>query len=143
LAKPAESQPVIRILVVDDSEDNLVLTTAYLSDSGFELDFAENGKVAVEKTMLGNPDLVLMDLQMPVMDGLAATRAIRQSEAKTRRYPVPILALTAHATREEMGKSLEAGCSEHLTKPIKQATLLDAISRHLNGKNRIAPSPSA
>jgi response regulator RpfG family c-di-GMP phosphodiesterase len=87
----------------------------------------------------GNPHLVLMDLQMPVMDGLEATRAIRQWEAETHAQPVPILALTAHAVGEGIGNSLEAGCTEHLTKPIKKATLIEAISRHIEGKIRITP----
>jgi PAS domain S-box-containing protein len=136
---PGPADPEVSILVVEDSEDNQVLIKAYLS--GFRLDFAENGMVGVEKTMFGNPHLVLMDLQMPVMDGLEATRAIRQWEAKTRLSPIPILALTAHAAPEEVGKSLEAGCSEHLTKPIKKTTLLEAISRHLNRKILITPPP--
>jgi PAS domain S-box-containing protein len=134
---PAE--PEIRILVVEDSEDNQALIKAYLT--GFHLDFAENGIVGVEKARFGNPHVVLMDLQMPVTDGLEATRAIRQWEAKTHAPPIPILALTAHAAAEDVGKSLEAGCSEHLTKPIKKATLLEAISRHLNRKIRITPPP--
>jgi PAS domain S-box-containing protein len=135
----AGPRPISRILIVEDSEDNIVLMNAYLKDCGFELDFAENGKIAVEKAKSGKPDLVLMDVQMPVMDGLEATRAIRQWEARTHAHPIPILALTAHAAEEEIGKSLAAGCTEHLTKPIKKATLLEAISRHIGGKIRSTP----
>jgi CheY-like chemotaxis protein len=80
-----------------------------------------------------------MDLQMPVMDGLEATRAIRRWEAKTHAPPIPILALTAHASEEGIGRSLEAGCTEHLTKPIKKTTLLAAISRNLSGTILITP----
>src|SRR6266851_10228173 len=134
---PAGQKPVSRILIAEDSEDNLVLIKAYLKDCGFELDFAENGKIAVERVISGNPHLVFMDLQMPVMDGLEATRAIRQWEAKTHAHPIPIVALTAHAVGEEVGRSLEAGCTEHLTKPIKKATLLEAIARHLGGKIQV------
>jgi CheY-like chemotaxis protein len=140
-AAPGKSQPVILILIAEDSEYNLVLTKAYLKGSGFELDVAENGKIALEKAISGRPALVLMDLQMPVMDGLEATRAIRQWEAKNKTHPIPILALTAHAAGEGVGRSLEAGCTEHLTKPIKKVTLLDAIARHLGGKIRITPPP--
>ena len=135
----AEQHPGHRILIAEDSEYNIVLIRAYLKDSGFELDVAENGKIAVEKVMTTRPDLVLMDLQMPLMDGLEATRAIRHWEATTGARPTPILALTAHAAGEGGSISLEAGCNEHLTKPIKRATLLEAISRHVHGKIRITP----
>ena len=127
-----------RILIAEDSEYNIVLIKAYLKNSGFELDVAENGKIAVEKVMATHPDLVLMDLQMPVMDGLEATRAIRHWEATTGARATPVLALTAHAAGDGMGISLEAGCNEHLTKPINRVTLLEAISRHIHGKIRIA-----
>ena len=133
------SQRSARILIVEDSEFNLTLVKAYLKNSGYELDFAENGRIGVEKTKSWNPDLVLMDLLMPVMDGLEATRAIRLWEAETHARPTPILALTAHATGEGPGGSLEAGCNEHLNKPIKKATLLAAISRHLGGTNSAPP----
>ena len=100
---------------------------------------AENGKIGVDKVISNRPHLVLMDLQMPVMGGLEATRAIRDWEAGNHLRPIPILALTAHASGDGAVNSLEAGCSEHLTKPIKKATLLSAISRHLDGKIRITP----
>jgi PAS domain S-box-containing protein len=138
-APPARPKSLKRVLIAEDSEFNLVLVQAYLKDCGLELDVAENGKIAVEKTMSWHPDLVLMDLQMPVMDGLEATRAIRRWEATTHARPIPIFALTAHATEEEMGRSLEAGCNEHLTKPIKKATLLEAIFRHIDRRIRITP----
>jgi CheY-like chemotaxis protein len=138
-AGPAEQHPGHRILIAEDSEYNIVLIRAYLKNSGFELDVAENGKIAVEKVMATRPDLVLMDLQMPVMDGLEAARAIRHWETTTGARTTPILALTAHAAGEGVGISLEAGCNEHLTKPIKRVTLLEAISRHLHGKIRVTP----
>jgi PAS domain S-box-containing protein len=140
---PSESpsqKAATRILIAEDSELNLALVKAYLRGSGFELDFAENGQIAVDKVISGRPHLVLMDLQMPVMGGLEATRIIRQWEAATQVRPIPILALTAHAAGDGAGRSLEAGCTEHLTKPIKRATLLEAIARNLSGKIRITPS---
>jgi CheY-like chemotaxis protein len=115
------------------------LLKAYLKGHGFELDFAENGKIAVEKVISGNPHLVLMDIQMPVMDGLEATRAIRQWEANAHLRPIPILALTAHAGEEAAVRSMQAGCTEHFTKPIERATLLQAISRHLSRRIQITP----
>jgi PAS domain S-box-containing protein len=138
-AKASGQRPLTRILIAEDSEDNLVLTKAYLKGGGFEIDVAENGKIAVEKRISGNPHLVLMDVQMPVMDGLEATQAIRQWEAKTAAPPIPILALTAHAGGDAVARSQEAGCTEHLTKPIQKATLLEAISRHIGGKFQVTP----
>ncbi len=124
---------ITRVLLAEDSEYNVLLVRAYLKDSGIDLDVAENGKVAVEKVISDPPDLILMDLQMPVMDGFEATRAIRQAEARTGAPPVPILALTADAGQEAVSRSLLAGCSEHLSKPIKRTALLEAIARHTRG----------
>jgi PAS domain S-box-containing protein len=138
-AEAAGPHRLTRILIAEDSEDNLVLTKAYLKDCGFTLDIAENGQIAVEKAISGHPDLVLMDVQMPVMDGLEATRAIREWEAQTGASPMPILALTAHAAVEASARSRAAGCSEHLTKPVKKATLLAAIARHIAVPIRITP----
>src|SRR5262249_17461386 len=118
------------ILVVEDSEDNLFLVEAYLSDPRFQLDVARNGREAVEKVSSGYYDLVLMDIEMPEMDGHTAARMIRLLEEKGKRAPVPILALPAHALKEAMEKSARAGCSGHLTKPISKATLLDAVTRY-------------
>jgi CheY-like chemotaxis protein len=132
-------QQITRILIADDSEENIVLIEAYLQDCAFNLDTAANGAIAVDKVKSGHPHLVLMDVQMPVMDGLDATRAIRQWEARTNAIPVPILALTAHAGAEGVARSLEAGCTEHLTKPINKATLIEAVSRQLRGKIRVTP----
>ncbi len=140
---PAEcpsQKTATRILIVEDSEYNVAVLKAYLKGNGFELDFAENGQIAVDKVISGRPHLVLMDLQMPVMGGLEATRVIRQWEVATQARPIPILALTAHAAGDGAGKSLEAGCTEHLTKPIKKTTLLEAIARNISGKIRITPS---
>jgi PAS domain S-box-containing protein len=130
-ATPPAPAPAHRILVVEDSKDNIVLMKAYLKHSGFDLSFAENGKSAIEKAIACKPHVVLMDVQMPVMDGLEATRAIRQLESETNAPPMPILALTAHAALGEAEKSMQAGCTEHLTKPIKKATLLEAIARYI------------
>jgi len=130
LKKPARLHHTTRILIAEDSVDNLLLLKAYLKDSGFQLDVAENGEEAVEKVNSGHYDLVLMDVQMPVMDGHSATRAIRMREKHGQSFPIPILALTAHALKEEIEKSLQAGCSGHLTKPITKATLLAAISQY-------------
>jgi two-component system sensor histidine kinase/response regulator len=108
----------LRILLVDDSADNRLLVQAYLKTSPYQLDLAENGAVAVEKFKSGNYDPVLMDMQMPVMDGYTATRTIRAWESQEGVKPTPIIALTAFALKDEVQKSLDAGCNAHLTKPI-------------------------
>jgi two-component system, cell cycle sensor histidine kinase PleC len=136
---PEKPMPT-RILIVEDCEDNLLLVQAYLKGHGFDLHVAENGKVAVEKVIGGVFDIVLMDMQMPVMDGCSATSAIRVWEGENRRRPLPILALTANTLKEDVEKCMAAGCTAFLSKPICQADLLDAISRHkLGAEERSLP----
>lgn len=123
----------LRILLADDSEDNRLLIRAYLRDTPHQITIAEDGAVAVQKFVAGNYDLVLMDVQMPVMDGYAATKAIRKWQSERGVGPTAIIALTAYALKEEMQKSLDAGCTAHITKPIKKAQLLEAIYEQING----------
>jgi PAS domain S-box-containing protein len=127
----------LRILLAEDSLDNVLLIQSYLKASGCSVDLACNGEVALQMCISGTYDVVLMDVQMPVMDGYSATRRIRQWEDENRARPVPILALTAHALPEEVQKSLDAGCTAHLTKPIRKATLLHAIEEHTMGRVRV------
>jgi len=138
VTKPAVSEDLraLHILLVEDLLDNRLLIQSYLKKTPYSLDIAENGEIAVEKFKSGKYDLVLMDMQMPVLDGYDATRAIRKWEASEIRVPqsafcgVPIIALTAHATKEDEQKSLDAGCTAHLTKPIKKNILMEAIHKH-------------
>ena len=136
----AQSLRTLRILLAEDSQDNVLLIQSYLKASGYSADVASNGAVALEKYIAGTYDVVLMDVQMPVMDGYAATRRIRQWETENRVTPVPIFALTAHALPEEVRKSLDAGCTVHLTKPIRKATLIGAIEEHTLGLVRVGSS---
>ncbi|HTY55854.1 MAG TPA: PAS domain S-box protein [Candidatus Binataceae bacterium] len=117
----------LHILLAEDSEDNRVLVEAYLKSTPYQLESAENGEIAFTKFTSGKYDLVLMDMQMPVMDGYTAVKAIREFERAQSLARTPIVALTAYALKEEVTKSLDAGCDAHLTKPIKKRTLLDAI----------------
>ena len=119
--------PALNILLVEDSSDNRTITIAYLQDTPYRIDIAENGVIACEKFIAGTYDLVLMDRQMPVMDGLTATRAIREWEQANRRSPTPIIALTAAALKGDQETCMAAGCTAYLTKPIKQEALLQAI----------------
>jgi|GEM_PF-458627 len=118
------------ILLVDDSVDNRLLVESYLGRIPCELDIAEDGEMAVDKFTSGKYDLILMDMQMPVMDGYTATRIIRSWERENHVDPTPIVALTAYAFKEDVQKSLEAGCTAHLTKPIKRMKLLEAVQKY-------------
>ncbi|MBP9532329.1 MAG: response regulator, partial [Syntrophaceae bacterium] len=93
----------------------------------YRTDEAVNGEEAVALFQSGPYDLVLMDMQMPVMDGYTATRVIRRWEEEQGRDRTPVIALTAYALKEDAAKSEAAGCDTHLTKPIKKAVLLEAI----------------
>ncbi len=122
--------PELRILLVEDSPDNRTITVAYLRDTPYRVEIAENGAIAFKKFTAEQYDLVLMDRQMPVMDGLTATRAIREWEQANHRPPTPIIALTASALKGDQEKFVAAGCTAYLTKPIKQDVLLQAIKDH-------------
>ena len=123
----------IRILLAEDSDDNRMLVLAYLRDTPHTVVVAKNGREAVDAYRaagLGGFDLVLMDMQMPVMDGYDATRAIRLFEDSLGgRVHTRIVSLTAYALPQEAKAAYEAGCDEYVTKPIKKATLLEAIGR--------------
>jgi signal transduction histidine kinase/DNA-binding response OmpR family regulator len=120
-----------RLLLVDDNQDNRLLVSAYLKKSVYAIDEAENGQIAVELYKQNNYDVVLMDVQMPVMDGHKATRIIRDWEKKNNKPSTPVIALTAHATKEEIVKCTAAGCNSHLSKPVKKNTLLDALNKSI------------
>jgi PAS domain S-box-containing protein len=120
-----------RVLLCEDSKDNAFLVTEYLEGANYVLDHAPDGKVGVERFKSGVFDLVLMDIQMPVLDGHSATQRIRQWEADQSRRPTPILALTAHAQTDEVKRCEASGCTAFLSKPIRKATLLAALSKHL------------
>jgi CheY-like chemotaxis protein len=126
-ASPEEPLPALRILLVEDSADNCAIFLAYLKDTPYQVEIAETGAVACAMFQARRYDLVLMDRQMPVMDGLTATRTIRTWEQGNDRPPTPIIALTASALKGDREKCIAAGCTAYLTKPIKQAALLQAI----------------
>lgn len=118
---PGERMP-LRILVADDSPDNQQLVRILLQRYGYTVETAKNGLEAVKMAHRGNFDLILMDIQMPVMDGYEATRQLRASG-----YKQPIIALTAHAMAEERARTMAAGCNGHLTKPLDKTELLRTI----------------
>jgi two-component system, sensor histidine kinase and response regulator len=125
-----EDQRTLRILLVEDSEDNRLLIQSYLKKTQYQIDIAENGEIAVERFKTGKYDIVLMDMQMPVMDGYSATQTIRDWEEDKGVKQTPIIALTAYALKGERQRSIDAGCTAHITKPIKKATLMETIHEY-------------
>jgi len=119
------------ILLVDDSEDNRFLIHIYLKKHNIEIDDAENGQIAFNKFKTGNYDLVIMDIQMPVMCGFTSTKLIRAYEKEQNTNPVPILALTAYSFEDAFDKALEVGFTNYLRKPIKKKKLIEIIDNLL------------
>jgi len=130
--KPKSASDNNKILLTEDNEANQLLIKEVLEKAGYSVDLAGNGKEAVEKIRRGNYNLVLMDMQMPVMDGYEATKTLREEG-----YKIPIVALTAHTMQGDEEKTIEAGCDGFLGKPVKQYDLLEVVRYHLGvyGKN--------
>lgn len=119
-----------RILLAEDVPMNQIVTSSILCKAGHTVEVVEDGVLAVEAMRKGEFDLVLMDMQMPRMDGLQATAAIRQLGG--RRGAVPIIALTANALTDQLQLCLDVGMNDHVTKPIERDTLLSAVDRWLD-----------
>jgi signal transduction histidine kinase/CheY-like chemotaxis protein/HPt (histidine-containing phosphotransfer) domain-containing protein len=139
--QPASASPAIadnslrgRVLLAEDGEDNQELLKTHLRAAGVEVTLAPNGRVALELGSRGGFDVILMDMQMPELDGYGASAALRAAGVAT-----PIVALTANAMAEDRGKCLAAGCTEYLAKPVERHQLLEMISRFLPG----APATAA
>ena len=136
---PAPSSPApldrrLKILMADDSPDNRALIRAYLKKTPYSVEEAENGQQAIDKFIAGKFDLVLMDIQMPIVDGYEATSTIRGWERANDRHRTPIVALTASALEDAAQRSRAAGCDAHVTKPIKKSTLFGAIRDAMEGQ---------
>jgi CheY-like chemotaxis protein/nitrogen-specific signal transduction histidine kinase len=127
-AAPVLDRP-LRILLADDSADNRLLIAAYLKKTRYVLDQVEDGQAALDRFMTRAYDVVLMDIQMPVLDGFGAVRKIRLWEAANQHRRTPIVALTASALESDVQRSREAGCDLHVSKPVKKSTLLRAIAQ--------------
>lgn len=122
----------LRILLVEDNVVNQKVAALLLKNLGYRCDLAANGRQAVDAVERQAYDVVLMDIQMPVMDGIDSARAIRAAEREGGRRRTPIVALTANALSHQVQEYLAAGMDGHVAKPIEIAKLYDAISRALN-----------
>jgi len=117
----------VSILLVDDSADNRFLLKAFLKQLDCCLDFADNGMIAFQKFKSSSYNLILMDIQMPVLDGYSAIKLIRSHEKQNDLVPTPVIALTAHALKNEKEKSLQAGFDLYISKPVSKKELLAAV----------------
>ncbi len=113
-----------KILLVEDNEMNRDMLSRRLKRKGFEVVLAEDGQQGVDRATADPPDLILMDLSLPVMDGWEATRVLKGGDG-TRN--IPVIALTAHAMEGDKDKAMEAGCDDYDTKPVNFARLLEKI----------------
>jgi two-component system, cell cycle response regulator DivK len=129
---------VIRILYVEDNDDNVyMLKLRFELLDGFEVIVAEDGEAGCAKAIAENPDLILMDLDMPVVDGWEATRRLK-ADPQTR--SIPVVALSAHALAGTREKALAVGCDEFDTKPVDFDRLLATMRRLLQARGRVADS---
>jgi CheY-like chemotaxis protein len=127
-----ESRPKPLVLVVDDFADNREMYSEYLSFSGYEVIEARNGKEAIDAAQQRLPDIIIMDLSLPVMDGWEATRRLKADD-RTRR--IPVVALTGHALAGHSKGAKEAGCDSFLAKPCLPDQLVAEIRRMLESGN--------
>ena len=109
-------------MIVEDAKENQILFNKYLTDKGMEVEIADNGKLGYEKAMSGDFDCVLMDIQMPILDGYSATKKLRSHG-----YTKPIIALTAHAMSEAKDQCLSSGCNDYISKPLNVDDLFGKI----------------
>ncbi len=118
-----------KILLVEDNEMNRDMLSRRLQRKGFEVVVAVDGQEGVDKATSDKPDLILMDMSLPVLDGWQATRKIKDDPATS---SIPVIALTAHAMSDDRQKTLEAGCDDYDTKPVELPRLLEKIQNQLS-----------
>ena len=117
-----------KILYVEDNPDNVYMLTRRLKKKGFELIIAGDGQEGIDKAIEENPDLILMDLSLPTMDGWTATAEIKKIEEVK---DIPIIALSAHAMPEHRDRAIKAGCSDYDTKPVDIKRLLNKMGQYI------------
>jgi two-component system cell cycle response regulator DivK len=119
---------MVKVLVIEDNEKNRYLISFILKGAGYEVVEAITGEAGVEMAIREHPDLVLMDIQLPGIDGYEATRRIRASPADDK---IPIIALTSYAMTGDRERALAAGCTGYVEKPINPDTIMDEIQKYL------------
>ena len=117
---------MIKLLLVEDNEDNRDMLSRRLERKGYEVMLAVDGQEGVDKATSQLPDLILMDMSLPVMDGWEATKQLKK---RTATENIPVIALTAHAMSSDRDKAIEAGCDDYDTKPVDFTRLLGKISK--------------
>jgi CheY-like chemotaxis protein len=127
-----KAAPQKTILVAEDYEGNVVVLSYLLDEMGLHYDVVHNGKEAVEHWRKQTYDLILMDVQMPEMDGLTATQTIRSMEKDAKKKPIPIVGMTAHALVGDRDKCINSGMSAYLAKPLVESELKAKINQYLN-----------
>ena len=118
-----------KILYVEDNEDNIYMLTSRLNRKGYEVVIARDGEQGLKMSLSESPDLVIMDLGLPVLDGW---KAIRQIKSRNETMQIPVIALTAHAMEQDRDRAEEAGCDDFDTKPVDMSRLLKKIRALLN-----------
>lgn len=122
---------ISKVLVVDDNLLNRKLACAVLKGCKLDFDVAENGKIAYEKYLTGDFSLILMDIQMPILNGIESTKLIRKAEAESDTR-IPIIAVTTFSMRTDMKNCFEAGMNELLAKPYKTTDLIEVMSKYID-----------
>jgi CheY-like chemotaxis protein len=129
-----------RILLVEDNAENRDMLSRRLLRRGFEIDFAVDGEEAVASARASRPDLILMDLSLPVIDGWEATRILKQDGTTAH---IPIIALTAHASAEDREKCMAAGMDDYLSKPLNPQQLAETLERWMPKRTQAAAASPA
>ncbi|MFZ2654256.1 MAG: response regulator [Victivallales bacterium] len=143
-AAPASDRTAVRkILLAEDNEINQKVACAILAKMNIRPDIATNGFEAVKKLERNTYDLVLMDIQMPVLDGFQATKLIRDRSSKVLNHDIPIIAMTAHALKGDREKCLATGMDDYVSKPVNPKDLAEAIARQISGGPEFKGTPAA
>ncbi|MBW3553917.1 MAG: response regulator [Gemmatimonadetes bacterium] len=116
------------VLLVEDNEDNLVVYRTILEHVGYEVIEARDGEEGVSRARSSNPDIILMDISIPKMDGWEATERLKGDQATS---AIPIIALTAHALEEDRAKAMRAGCDGYLAKPVEPRRVVQEVEKFI------------